>query len=136
MYGVNSSVNNKERTAMTKNNEIPIYTLEDLSERLKISVRTLRKYIRRGELKAKKIGRTYYVTKTNLMSFFRPRKEKIEPIVTADELDNFQDELEFDEDSATGIRDEILKKRRSHRRSFQNRRNLKVFWSSVRKRAC
>jgi excisionase family DNA binding protein len=100
------------------NNEIPVYSLADLSKRLKISVRTLREYIKQGELKAKKIGRTYYVTKTNLMSFFRPRKEKIEPIVTADELDNFQDELEFDEDSGIGIPDELLRKRRNIPQKF------------------
>ena len=37
-------------------NEIPIYDLKDLSVKLKISVRTLREYVRRGELKAKGMG--------------------------------------------------------------------------------
>jgi len=50
-------------------NEIPIYDLKDLSVKLKISVRTLREYVRRGELKAKKIGKAYYVTEPNPMAF-------------------------------------------------------------------
>ncbi len=47
----------------------PIYNLKALSEKLNIGIRTLRKYIQRGELKAKKIGKAYYITEPNLMSF-------------------------------------------------------------------
>ena len=46
-----------------------IYNLKDLSKKLKISVRTLRAHIKKGELKAKKIGRAYYITGPNLMAF-------------------------------------------------------------------
>ncbi len=46
-----------------------IYDLKDLSVKLKISVRTLREYVKRGELKAKKIGKTYFVTEPNLIAF-------------------------------------------------------------------
>jgi len=53
-------------------NEIPIYDLKDLSRKLKISVRTLREYIKGGKLKAKKIGKAYYVTDPNLMAFLTP----------------------------------------------------------------
>ena len=53
-------------------NEIPVYDLKDLSRLLKLSVRTLRKYIRRKELKAKMIGKAYYVTESNLMAFLEP----------------------------------------------------------------
>lgn len=52
---------------MTK--ETPIYDLKALSEKLTISVRTLREYIKRGELTASKIGRAYHVTEPNLMAF-------------------------------------------------------------------
>ena len=48
---------------------IPVYDLKDLSKKLKINIRTLRKYAKAGELKAKKIGRAYYVTEPNLMAF-------------------------------------------------------------------
>jgi len=50
-------------------NEVPVYDLRDLSKKLKISVRTLRQYIKKGELKGKLIGRAYYVTETNLLEF-------------------------------------------------------------------
>ena len=53
-------------------NEIPVYDLKDLSKKLKISIRTLRDYIKNGKLKAKKIGKAYYVTEPNLMAFLDP----------------------------------------------------------------
>jgi excisionase family DNA binding protein len=53
-------------------NETTVYDLRDLSKKLKISVRTLREYVKAGKLKAKKIGRAYYVTESNLMDFLDP----------------------------------------------------------------
>jgi predicted site-specific integrase-resolvase len=53
-------------------NETPIYNLKDLSKKLKISIRTLREYVKSGELKAKKIGKAYYVTEISLMAFLAP----------------------------------------------------------------
>ena len=50
----------------------PVYDLKDLSRKLKINVRTLRLYIKRGELKAKKIGRAYYITEVSLNDFLEP----------------------------------------------------------------
>ncbi len=50
-------------------NEIPIYNLKDLSVKLKIGVTTLREYVKKGDLRAKKIGNTYIVTEPNLMLF-------------------------------------------------------------------
>ena len=50
-------------------NETPIYDLKDLSHKLKISIRTLREYVKRGDLKASKIGKAYYVTEPNLLTF-------------------------------------------------------------------
>jgi hypothetical protein len=50
-------------------NETPIYDLKDLSVKLKLGIRTLREYIKNGELKAKKVGKAYYVTEPNLMAF-------------------------------------------------------------------
>jgi predicted site-specific integrase-resolvase len=54
------------------NNETPVYNLKDLSKKLKISIRTLREYVKSGELKAKKIGKAYYVTEISLMAFLAP----------------------------------------------------------------
>ena len=50
-------------------NEIPVYDLKALRDKLGLSVRTLREYIKKGDLKAKKVGRNYYVTEPNLMAF-------------------------------------------------------------------
>jgi predicted site-specific integrase-resolvase len=54
-------------------NETPVYDLKSLSNKLNISIRTLREYIKAGELKAKKIGKAYYVTEHSLMDFLDPR---------------------------------------------------------------
>jgi len=50
-------------------NETPVYNLKALSKKMNIGIRTLREYIKRGDLKAKKIGKAYYVTERNLLSF-------------------------------------------------------------------
>ena len=50
-------------------NETPVYDLKSLSRKLNIGIRTLREYIKRGELKAKKIGKAYYITEPNLVRF-------------------------------------------------------------------
>ena len=50
-------------------NETPVYDLKALSDKLNIGIRTLREYIKAGRLKAKKIGKAYYVTEPNLMAF-------------------------------------------------------------------
>ena len=52
----------------------PGYDLKSLSKILSLGVITLRKYIRRGDLKAKKISKAYYVTDSNLMKFLEPEK--------------------------------------------------------------
>ena len=50
----------------------PAYDLKSLSKMLNLGVVTLRKYIRIGDLRAKKIGKAYYVTETNLLKFLEP----------------------------------------------------------------
>jgi predicted site-specific integrase-resolvase len=54
-------------------NETPVYDLKALSDKLNISIRTLREYIKRGDLEARKIGRAYYVTEPNLLAFLGPK---------------------------------------------------------------
>jgi excisionase family DNA binding protein len=46
-----------------------VYKLQDLVDILGVSVRTLRKYIKRGELRAVKIGRNYLVRPQDLDDF-------------------------------------------------------------------
>ena len=49
--------------------ETMIYNLKNLAKKLDISIRTLREYVKRGDLKASKIGRCYFVTESNLIAF-------------------------------------------------------------------
>ena len=61
-----------------------LYTLEELSSKLKISIKTLRLYIREGKLGASKVGRRFYVTSRDIRKFldnhrFRPKNKKAEP---------------------------------------------------------
>ena len=58
----------------------PIYDLKKVSERLGISVRTLRGYCNSGKLKARKIGRSYFLTESQLLDFIEAGKEKDERI--------------------------------------------------------
>ncbi|MGD9333940.1 MAG: helix-turn-helix domain-containing protein [Desulfobacterales bacterium] len=51
--------------------EITTYNLKNLSQKLKISVKTLREYIKTGKLKAKKMGKAYYVTFGGRGFFFK-----------------------------------------------------------------
>ena len=48
---------------------IKLYTLEELSDMLGITVYTLRNYIKKGKLKATKIGVCWKVSEENLKKF-------------------------------------------------------------------
>ena len=48
---------------------IKVYTVEEIAELMKVTKRTVYSYIKRGELKAKKIGKYYRVTEANLKEF-------------------------------------------------------------------
>ncbi len=61
--------------------EEKLYSLDDLEDKLKMTVRSLRELIKSGELVASKIGRRYIVTETNLQKFvksnvFQPMKKQ------------------------------------------------------------
>ena len=58
--------------------EIAVYNLKDLKGILKLSVGTLRKHIKRGKLRAKKVGKSYFVTEANLMAFLDPGRKKVQ----------------------------------------------------------
>ena len=49
---------------------ILLYTLAELAERFTVSLASLRTYISRGELKARKIGNQYYVAEASLKEYF------------------------------------------------------------------
>ena len=51
----------------------PVYNVKDLEKKLKLSKKTIRHYIKTGRLKAKKIGKAYLITETNLIKFLDPK---------------------------------------------------------------
>lgn len=50
--------------------ELRLYDLEELSEKLQVNVRSLRRWIREGKIKAKKVGVKYYITEQSLKEYF------------------------------------------------------------------
>lgn len=52
-----------------------IYDLPRVSEKLGISIRGVRDFIRRGQLKARLVGRSYFVTEEELTRFLKPPEE-------------------------------------------------------------
>lgn len=52
-----------------------VYDLKELAEKLNISVGTLREYIKRKDPTASKIGKAYYVTEPNLLSFIESNRK-------------------------------------------------------------
>lgn len=50
------------------------YLLTELSEMLEMNIRTLREYVRKGELKASKVGRKYIVQKEDFNAFLEKRR--------------------------------------------------------------
>lgn len=51
--------------------EITLFSLNEISEEMSLSVQTLRRYIKDGKLTAQKLGNNYYVTEENLKKFFK-----------------------------------------------------------------
>jgi len=58
--------------------DIRLYSVEDLSEMLNIQKVTVRKYIREGRLKGRKLARRWYVPEENLAEYFRGSDTKPE----------------------------------------------------------
>src|SRR5271154_6932011 len=54
---------------------IPLYSLEQIAERLCLNVRTVRGYVRSGRLKAVRIGKQYRVTRADLEAITGPMFE-------------------------------------------------------------
>ena len=51
--------------------DIKVYTTEDALEILKVSQRTLSRYIKAGQIKAIKLGREYRITEEALREFLK-----------------------------------------------------------------
>lgn len=56
-------------------NDIKVYTLNEVEELLKVSLRTLYRYIKDGRLKANKIGNKWIVTEQSLKDFIEGKTD-------------------------------------------------------------
>jgi excisionase family DNA binding protein len=54
---------------MGQEDELAVYTADEAAERLNLHVKTVRRYIREGKLKAKRIGKEYRITRADLEEF-------------------------------------------------------------------
>lgn len=51
--------------------ELEVYTVNDVAQSLGMNIETIREYIKRGELKASKVGRKYIITIDNYEDFIK-----------------------------------------------------------------
>jgi excisionase family DNA binding protein len=54
-----------------------VYTLEDLEKILKVGRRTIRGYVKSGELRASRVGKRYLVTERQLTRFFADHRTEM-----------------------------------------------------------
>ncbi|MFW5782661.1 MAG: helix-turn-helix domain-containing protein, partial [Candidatus Muiribacteriaceae bacterium] len=59
---------------MKKIGKITLYDLNEISEKLEVSVFTLRNYLKAGKLNGRKIGSKYFITEDNIEEFLNNRK--------------------------------------------------------------
>ena len=55
-----------------------LYDVETLSKLLDVQERTIRKYLREGRLKGRKLARKWYITEESLQAYFE-QSEELEP---------------------------------------------------------
>ncbi|QXU78859.1 helix-turn-helix domain-containing protein [Staphylococcus epidermidis] len=53
---------------------IETYTVNEVAQLLDMNIRTVRKYIKIGEIKASKIGRKYIITSDNVKKFLENKE--------------------------------------------------------------
>lgn len=61
---------------MQHDSDDTLYTTEEVAEKLKITSKTVREYIQRGELEAIDMGQGYRIYKRDLDSFLENRRRK------------------------------------------------------------
>lgn len=59
-----------------QDSEDTLYTTEEVAEKLKITPKTVREYIQRGELEAIDMGQGYRIYKRDLDAFLERRRRK------------------------------------------------------------
>jgi len=59
--------------------DLTLYAVEELSELLSIQETTIRKYLRDGKLRGRKLARRWYVSEESLAEYFRADEPEEEP---------------------------------------------------------
>lgn len=56
--------------------DLKLYSVEDLSELLGVSVKTIQQYLKDGKLKGRKFALRWYVTEEALRAYFSQKQEE------------------------------------------------------------
>jgi excisionase family DNA binding protein len=70
--------NKREGLMSNTESKIKMYNLQDIADMTGIGVQTWRRYIKSGELKASKIGKSYLVFEQNFLKFLESREVSVE----------------------------------------------------------
>ena len=54
--------------------DMKLYDVEELAEMLDVGLPTIRRYLRQGRLKGKKLAKRWYVSEENLKDYFQPEE--------------------------------------------------------------
>ena len=54
--------------------DMKLYDVEELAEMLDVGLPTIRRYLREGKLKGKKLAKRWYVSEENLKDYFQPEE--------------------------------------------------------------
>ena len=54
--------------------DMKLYDVDELAEMLDVGLPTIRRYLREGKLKGKKLAKRWYVSEENLKDYFQPEE--------------------------------------------------------------
>ena len=54
--------------------DMKLYDVEEVAEMLDVGEPTIRRYLRQGKLKGKKLAKRWYVSEENLKDYFQPEE--------------------------------------------------------------
>ena len=59
--------------------DMKLYAVEEVAEMLSVGEPTIRRYLRQGRLKGKKLAKRWYVSEENLKEYFQPEASQVQP---------------------------------------------------------
>lgn len=58
--------------------DMKLYAVEEVAEMLSVGEPTIRRYLREGRLKGKKLAKRWYVSEESIKEYFQPEPEVLE----------------------------------------------------------